>query len=275
MTFLKIAAALLLFGATRVPYAEPSPLSADQARLLESVRASALHYTQTLPNFICTQITHRQTAFAKVHGDTEDGNFFATWGASHSNDVIEERLTFFGQKENYEVIAVNGKKVSGASHMQFQGAISAGEFGTALQGIFDPRSHAVFQRDGNASVHGRHVDVFGFTVPKEYGTIIILKKTGQQIAVSYTGQIFVDPNTLAVLRITSRLDLPADLPIHKAESLVEYMPEDVAGKKYNLPFRSELRMEDGSHVYINKIEFRNYHRFAVESTIHFGPENPR
>lgn len=263
--------------------ADNSELTANQARLLESARALALAYTQNLPNFICTQITQRETQDQINFGTSFNGAGSSRGGAglagaSHApggmQDVIEERLTFYDQFEQYEVVAVNGKKASGQKHMQFAGAISAGEFGSALSNLFDPRSQAEFSWDKATSLNGRSVYVFQFHVPRQNGTIVMDRDTDQKILVASSGKLFVDSKTFEVARISSALELPVDFPIKMATIDVTYKPAEIAGKTYNLPSRSEVRMKDSAHLYVNEIQFRDYHRFVVESTIHYDSESP-
>ena len=51
---------------------------------------------------------------------------------------------------------------------------------------------------------------------------------------------------------------------------MDYQSTDIAGKKYMLPFQSEVRMTDSTRRYVNRIEFKNYQKFTVESTIHYN-----
>jgi hypothetical protein len=279
LNIFNIVVVLVLAWTARGFAVENPELTPDQSRVLESMRVSALQYTQNLPDFICTQITHREA--------TDQVNFGTSFnGASSSrgesgvattrrgvNDLIEERLTFFDQMEHYEVVAVNGKKAAaGQNHMLFGGAISAGEFGSALQNLFNPRSHAVFSWDKMANANRRRIYVFKFRVPSQNGTIVIHRETDQKILVAYAGRLFVDGDTLQVVRITSELELPIDFPIKMATVAVDYKPVAIAGKTYNLPNRSQVRMKDNSRLYVNRIEFQNYHKFAVESTIHYDDD---
>lgn len=279
-----IAAVLVLFCAEAGFAAGPPELSPDQTRFLESVRASALEYTQRLPDFICTQITRRDVS--KLNGLSPGATGVSGRGVglrpsmegrslANAANLIEERLTFFNRTENYEVVAVDGKKVSGLEHLQFEGAISAGEFGSALRDVFDPASHAVFMWEKAANLRGRRVDVFRFHVPKSSGTIVVHRDTHQQIVAAYGGNVFVDPDTLEVVRIVSRLELPTGFPIRASETTIDYTPEEIGGRKYNLPVHSEVRMQDDTFQFVNTIDFRNYHRFAAESTIHYANESPQ
>ena len=269
---LKAATLVLVLLAAHSCTAEAARLSAEQAKVLESARDSALKYREQLPDFICTQITHRSTA-SKFVGTMGAGMASRNPGAmpagpENSSDLIEERLTYVARRENYEVVSVGGQKVKGMTHSQIQGgAISGGEFGSVLAQIFEPSSQTTFTWDREANLHGRRTYVLGFRVPKEAGTTVADGKTHNQTIVSFSGQIFIDPDTLNVLEISSRHDMPPGFPIQVIERRIEYAPRQIAGKNYNLPSHSRLHMEDGSHIYVNTIDFTSYHRFSSESTI--------
>jgi hypothetical protein len=275
---LKFATVLLALLASSGHAAEPSQLSSDQARVLESARAAAMRYTHALPDFICTQITHRAIT-KSLDGNLGTGvsgrSTIAAMANSvgFSSDIIEEQLTYVGGKESYEVLTVNGKKAKNADHMQFQGATSEGEFGSLLVEVFDPGSHTAFTWSHVANVHGRHAWVYEFVVPKEAGTSVIARDSDKEIIVSISGQVSIDPETSEVLQISSKLDLPSNFPIRAAQRSIEFAPRAIAGKNYSLPIRSLVHMEDAAHFYDNKIEFKNYHRFASESTLHFDQDS--
>ena len=189
-------------------------------------------------------------------------------GPDSSSDVIEEQLTYTGREENYEVISVDGRRVKGMTHMQIQGgAISGGEFGSVLAQVFEPSSRTTFTWDRAANLRGRHIYIFGFRVPREAGTTVADARTKNRAVVSFSGQISIDPETLQVIEITSKHDMPSGFPIQVFERRVEYAPQQIAGKTYSLPAQSVIHIEDGAHVYVNKIDFKNYHRFTSESTI--------
>lgn len=284
MSRLKLAAAILAlllssgYAACCAYATEPSQLSSDQAKVLESARAAAMKYTHELPDFICTQITQR--AITK----SLDGNLGTGISGRSSitamanstrfaSDLIEEQLTYVGGQESYEVLTVNGKKAKGVDHMQLQGAMSEGEFGSMLVEVFDPGSQTAFNWSHATSVHGRRVWVYDFRVPKESGTSVIAKDSDKEITVATSGQVFIDPETSEVLQISEKLDLPGNFPIKVAQRNIEFAPREIAGKNYSLPIHSTVHLEDAAHYYDNKIEFKNYHRFASESTIHFGNQD--
>ena len=272
MNSVHIATVLLLVSTRALGVsAETHELTVDQAKVLQAARSLALDYIRGLPDFICTQVTHRDvsgvnSASGGVTGI--DASPPPSTTASLSS-VTEERITFFDRTENYEVISIDGHKVARARHLENEGAISAGEFGTAMRDIFDPESHTVFNWEKMGKLHGRQAYVFAFYVPAERGALVTHRNPDQQIVVPYAGRIFVDSITNDVMRITSRLDLPPRFPIQMAERMVDYKQTTIAGKNYYLPSHSEVRMNDGSNLYVNSIDFKDYHKFVVESTIHY------
>jgi hypothetical protein len=266
-------ASVLLFLAIPIGFlppasAQPPP---DQSTVLESVRVSALQYIGKLPDFICTQITHRTSSRAGFSAPGV-GNGLNTLGTGTSwdiNNVIEERLTYIGNREEYEVLRINGKPAKGVDHLQLQGAFTAGEFGSALRDIFDPNSHTSFSWDRIEQIHGLKVYVYALRVPQEHGAIVIHRDPDRQVVVPYSGRIFVDPQTFSVLRITTTLDLPAGFPIVHTGRTIEYKPITIANKEYLLPSRSEVHMQDSTRSYVNEVDFKDYHKFVAESTIHY------
>ncbi|HKR28212.1 MAG TPA: hypothetical protein VJS11_12190 [Acidobacteriaceae bacterium] len=267
------AVALLISATLLAPAVAPAQTAPDPTNALQSVRAAALAWSGKLPDFICTQTTRRDVW--NMNSPTILGTGMSGVGpagsapnpVARSGREIVEQVTYIGQKENYQVLAVDGRKVSGVSHLQLQGAITAGEFGSALHDIFDPASHTTFTPGRRVNVHGRRAWVFGFRVPEERGNIVILHEPTRAIVVPYSGQIFVDPGALDVLRIHSVLELPPGLPLQHAETTVDYRLVTIAGRKYNLPWHSEVRLQDLTSTYDNTIDFRHYHEFVAQAKI--------
>lgn len=278
MSCRKYTSVLLALMACSGYAAETAQLSSDQTILLESARAYAMKYSHELPDFICTQVTHRASmknmdanAGAGISGRSPIVAMANSMG--FSSDSFEEQLTYVGGKESYEVLTVNGRKVKNVDPLKFQGAVSEGEFGSMLVEVFDPSSDTTFAWGHVANFHGRQAWVYEFHVPKESGTYVIARDSDKEMLVSTSGEVFIDPKTHEVLQISSKLDLPPGFPIRIARRSIEFAPRQIAGKSYILPTVSLVHMEDKQQVYDNKIEFKNYHRFATESTIHFDNQD--
>ena len=86
--------------------AKPTP---EQSKFLAALRTTALQYTEYLPNFICTQTTHRtvsgNSSFAGGMTGVSTGGRgvlgMPTGIGSTGDDTIEEHLTFFDHSEHY------------------------------------------------------------------------------------------------------------------------------------------------------------------------------
>jgi len=254
------------------------PLTPEQAQALDGARQYALAYTNRLPDFICTQTTTRTrstplTASAIV-GRGGGTGWIPPWGPGAGSDKIVERLAFLNHSENYEVVSINDHTVKGMDHLALGGATSTGEFGTALGEIFEADSRAEFSWHTTTSLRGHRVEVFDFAIPKDGGIMVRGSGPGEVAQVPYGGQVFVDESSHEVVRIAYTLDLPPGFSINFASRSVDYDPVTIAGKRYTLPSRSDVRMESNGSTYVNKIEFREYRKFETESTIHYEGEPP-
>lgn len=268
MIYGKTAAVLLSFAVATAFAGESPKFSADQASVLEDARAYALQYAEQLPNFICTQITRREISRNNPAAGAYGGLTSRTDPVNH--DLIEEQLTYLGGKESYKVLTVNGKPASGLVHLQIGGAISTGEFGTVFTQVFASGSHTVFTWDRETSVRGRRVWAYKYRVPREAGAAVIDRESNTAAIAPFSGKVLIDPETFAVLEISSTLELPANFRIRNVERKILYAEQNIAGKSYDLPIHCEIHMQEGNLVFDNSIDFQNYHRFSSESTIHVG-----
>ncbi len=270
MNYLKTIAVLTLFFTATALSAKSPEMSADQHNVLEDARAYALQYVERLPDFICTQITHRDVGVRNFA--TGYGGAVLTSIMHQSSDTIQEQLTYSKGKESYKVLTLDGKKDPGADHATLAGAISWGEFGSMFAQIFDPASHTTFEWHRVEREQGRELWAFNYHVPKTSGATIIDKPTQSAIVVAYSGRIVIDPETKDIVEISSNLEIPATFPIHDVTRRIVYVEKDIGGKKYCLPLHAEMHMEEERKIFDNQIDFKDYHHFMSESTIHFGEE---
>jgi hypothetical protein len=77
--------------------------------------------------------------------------------------------------------------------------------------------------------------------------------------VAYRGEIAVDPETGAILRLTLQTDIPSDAPIYRADILVEYGPVELGGKQYLLPTKSVSIYEAPVPVRVNEANCADFH----------------
>lgn len=235
-----------------------APSAAEQHGILEQVTQNALSYVQSLPNFICTQVTRRHV----------DPTGTETW---RSDGVIQEHLSYVDHHEDYKVMMVNNQAVEGMSHDKLGGNRSSGEFGTMLDDIFDPSSRAEFTWERWATLRGRRMHVFSYRILRPYSKYSIRDDaSGDTIVPGYHGLIYADRDTLKVTRITMECDdIPATFPVQDATEVLDYDFIDISGAKFLLPLKADLRFRTTHALVWNEIEFHLYRKFTADSSITF------
>jgi hypothetical protein len=236
----------------------PPPDSIAQAQILQEITEKAINYSRNLPNFLCLQVTRRYA---------DQGS----QGSFRLLDTIAERLTYFEQKENYQVISKDGIPTTGMKHDQLGGASSSGEFGSMLLEIFEPSSRTSFEWERWATLRGHRMHVYSFRVPQETSKYnIIAESVKREIVVGYHGLIYADRDTKQVMRITmSADDIPPDFPVQEVDLDLNYDMIKIADQEFLLPLKSELHSKDGRYLTKNETEFRNYNKYGTESSITF------
>jgi hypothetical protein len=251
--------------------ASQTPTAAEQARFIEEARATALGYSEFLPDFVCTELIHRSAS--------DDGNW-------RSLDAVTLQLTYAGKKENYKLVV--GGKVSNENFLSVGGALSAGEFGSTLRYIFEPSSETAFHWEKAGTVRKTPVWVYSYRVPRAASHYVLAFDggVGQRTAiVGYHGLVEIAQETNRALRVTMEADdIPAGFAIQGSTTSIDYAFADVGGKQYLLPASAESTMiyqPNRSEVkesvrnlrpktMRNLLEFRDYRKFAVDSDIDFG-----
>jgi hypothetical protein len=240
------------------------PDSIEQANALAAIREYALHYTASLPNYVCVQTTHRKIepapeAFAKGYRGT--GN------------QVQELLTFYDRKESYKVEMIDGKAVKLVEHNQLGGTISSGEFGTMLAHIFDPKTGTEFDWDHWGTWDGtKNLYVFSYRVPQAAGYSMLHVESHSEYTSAYKGLIYADHNTKAILHLTlDTVGVPPSFPIHEVHIALTYAATKIADQEYILPSRYLLTSKIDNATTENQADFKLYRKYGAESSITFEP----
>ena len=236
-------------------------LEPEQSVLLEQARRTALSYSRSLPDFLCTQIVQRSQ---DMRGD----------GRWRALDKLTIKLSYSDHKEDYKLMQINGKDTL-QDFLSVGGSLSTGEFGTRLFAVFDPHSHAEFKWKGWSTMRKRRVARFSYRIAQEHTNYLIQygpdPKGPNAIVVPYHGDVLVDEETHMVLRFTQTAEIPGTFPISANDSWVEYDYADVGGKAFLLPTHAYSKTRSGRFVAENNIDFRDYRKFQIESSITFEP----
>ncbi len=234
----------------------PPPDSVEQMRVLDEATEYARNYSARMPDFICVQVTRR---FADPKGGEN-------W---RGLDTITERLSYFEHKEDYTVVFVNGRSVTGIKHEQLGGTTARGEFASMMEEIFAAKTHTHFEWEKWATLRGRRMHVFSYKVEQSASQYHLLAQGAEPIVVGYHGLIYVDRETGRIHKITLEADdIPASYPIHSAALTLDYDNVDISGVNFLLPLKSVVMMKAERNVATkNEAEFHAYRKFQAESVI--------
>jgi hypothetical protein len=241
------------------PAAEPKPSEEEQARLLEQVREAALHYTRSLPDFICTQVVKRY----------EDRSGRDHWTPL---DTLTVKLSYFDQKEDYKLLTIDNQPTS-LDYMKSGGSASKGEFGSMLNAIFDPKSAAEFHWKNWATLRKRRAAVYTYRVDRAHSAYVVSVQYEQdnllEAVVGFHGEIVVDRDTNMPLHLTTEAEMPVGFPARQSVTSLDYDFAEVGGREYLLPLRAEVEMRSTRLHTRNRVAFHGYQKFQSETTITF------
>jgi hypothetical protein len=243
------------------PAAAQRPTPDQQRHTLDAAREIAIHYSGKLPDFICTENVERTDR-------TSPTNIKA--------DRLTIQLSYFGQKEQYKLLTINGTRTN-QSFESLDGLISAGEFGSLLLGVFDPSSAADFAWKASSDLRKHHAAVYTYRIAraKSHYMLGARASAGNLVAsaAGYHGEVVLDSETSRAIRVSAIADdIPSSSGILQSSVEVDYDFIDVAGRNYLLPSRSESHMERKFRQIGNVVTFAGYRKFEAESTIDFGKQ---
>ena len=249
---------LLLF--VFVPaFGQPGPPDpGEQKAVIEKARTIALHYTESLPNFICDQNTHRyQNSRRKENWKLQD-NFIA-------------RVTYNGEREEYSVKVLNGHPVEDRSLESMGGVVSKGDFASALRWVFSPDSQTDFGWNSFASLRGRDCFLFDYSVSRDHSRWQIFEgPIGISYKSAYGGKVYIDQETKDILKVTlESAGIPSSYPVRLAKEELDYDWATIAGERYLLPYSAEIRLYTDRPFARNFSRYENYRRFAADATVTF------
>jgi len=241
----------------------PPPDPAELARILNDIIENARSYSKSLPDYMCVQVTRRHVD----PSGTENWRLY---------DTVQEQVNYVDGKESYKVMMVNGQSVANVDHMKMGGSTLSGDFGSIFTEIFAPETATEFVWDHWATLRGRRMYVFAFHVPQaRSGFTIFASEAGRVITAGYHGLLYADRESNMVMRYRMDCeDIPVDYPIREVKLDVNYDFIDIAGQKYVLPLKTELRSRERKGLTWNEAEFHLYRKFSADTTITFDTPDP-
>lgn len=246
-----------------IPAAAQEPAPEEQKRTLGAAREIAIHYTNKLPDFICTEQVKRNNRTNRASGP-----------AIFTNDRLTIQLSYSGQKEHYKLVAMNGIPTKDPLS-SLDGLITGGEFGSQLAGVFNPDSSADFKWKQSSKIRKRAVAVYTYRIARANSHYMVGDRADngkiQSAAAGYHGEVFLDSTTSRVFRLTAETDdVPKEFDDLHSSVEVDYDFFNVAGRNHLLPSHSKSQMEHSGRQIANEVTFTDYKKFVAESTVDFG-----
>ena len=256
---------------------EPGPNTAAQHEVVEKARTYVEVALHQLPDFLAV----RETAGFNDHPETDDAKPMLRFTGETHREIA------FRDGHEVQVGAADG---SSASEPAVAGLTTWGEFGPILHVVFEdsPDQGFVWNR-WQTMGSGLRVAVFRFAVSEalsHYSIAMCCSRAVQadaaaqlyQLKPGYHGELYVDPETGVVERVTLEADLQPGRELRSSEIAVEYGAVDIGGRRSICPIRGvaisvvhDTQMEaeggPGELRFMNEVRFLNYHKFGSTARI--------
>jgi hypothetical protein len=286
---LELIASASIFAAPPPPdlVSQPPPDAHEQSRILQSARDYANSFAQRLPDFLALRSTRSFDNAPMRMGKKRKPVILIHYVGARRREVAV--------RSGMEVtVSQPGSQSSDSDHAE--GMTTWGEFGPLLTAVLaDTLSGAIAWSRWENGTGGATLAVFRYSVPQPashdvidldaYRTLLNDPRAAQPIRYSerpaYHGDLYIDPATGAVVRITLDAELAVNAPVVESRLAVEYAPVEIGGKTYTCPVRGiavsvahNQEMEaiegGGPERFVNLVSFTDYHKFVSTSRILTG-----
>ena len=238
---------------------EPAaPQPAEQVQIWEAAHDNALSYTESLPDFICSEVVQRF-----VNSSNKN-----SWKLE---DTLALKLSYFERREQYKLMTVNNHSTS-LSYEQMRGAVTEGEFGSMLAAIFALKARTNRSWDHWTLLRSRPTHVYTFAIAAANSDYQITSGTAlrdeERVQVGQHGYVYIDASTRRVVRISAVADqFPRDFPVQNVRLILDYDFTDVGGAHYLLPLHSQTTLFAPPLRHRNETDFLQYRKFSADTTI--------
>ncbi|HEX4946047.1 MAG TPA: hypothetical protein VFZ34_05265 [Blastocatellia bacterium] len=222
--------------------------------VIEEVRKIVKDYVDGLPDFICTQEVER---FIDTDGS----------GAWQRMDMLRYELTYNRKKESYKVANTNG--LIGPPRPMMAGATSAGEFASALDELFDPKTEAYFTPAGKEKLGTHQALIYDYYVAQNKSKLDVKIGDDPPFIAGYSGSVWIDADTKQILRIEQAIeDPPPQYRTFSGDKIIDYELVKLRGTDVEvlLPVKAEVMMLNrAQRAYSrNVIFFKFYRKFETD-----------
>ena len=274
------------------PGAKVAAASAPGLKAQREILAKTIDYLgkaiPKLPNFFATRSTvrYRETS------QKDDQVWKSTTGDQMLHDEAISTATVL-YRNGFDVVdaeAVKGKKPKKERSMDTKGT-----FGPILSTVILDVAHGDLRWSRWEQGAGGVRAVFRYSVPKgkshyELKYCCLTEGGGTsvfQFMPGYHGELMIDPESGAILRLTVEADLEPRMPLMRSNIMVQYGPETIGGNTYICPAHSvslwrgrrsvqvhewgeSFRVYGPFETMLDDVSFGDYHMFRGEAHILTG-----
>jgi hypothetical protein len=248
-----------------------------------------------LPNLFATRTTVRYREIPEHYDDS--GASKIAYEPLHWVDTSTSTVIYHNGNEIADPVQAKGKRKSERG----TGLTDRGSFGPILETAAEAIASGAltwsrWETDANGTRavfrypvagHGSRFQIEYCCLPDGDGTRAFKALAGHH------GEIAIDPSSGAILRILVQSDLSQDLPMIRADTMVEYGPVEIGGKTYICPVKSisitryrtvsilsglpgAFRTFGPFATSLNDVSFGDYHVFRSQTRIlpDFSPTTP-
>lgn len=230
---------------------------APEVLLLARLKSRMRQELAQMPNYTCVETIQR---FHKSAGRN---------ASLKPLDTIRLEVAAIGDREMYSWLGDRSFQKSDPSAFIGSGMIGSGMFASDLRSIF-VTNQATIRYIAQDKLDGRRAAQYAFRIPVFLSGYTIEAGGAKGIA-GMRGSFWVDSDSLDLLRVEIHAeDIPPDLPLREASSVVDYARVRVGDRDVLLPRTGTFEVVEFSGVQNrNVIEFTHCRSFRAESAIRF------
>lgn len=269
-----------------------APDRTTQGQIVSRATDFVAHTVSTMPDFIATKTTIRFQEVAHLRVKEEPVIVL------HSGFQLIDRSEVTTVYRDGKEVEETSKKRPERNVSNVKGLSTWGIFGPLLAIVMTDVLKGKIGWSHWEQSAGRPAAVFVFSVPQEASTYNVRYccirgdkgfRVPFEATPAYHGEIAIDPQTGAIVRIVLRTDLRSGIELRRMDLAVDYAPVTIGGRSYICPLKSvsianevellkkAVQTANGTRVYklvdgptvtaINDISFGDYHQFRSEIKI--------
>jgi hypothetical protein len=185
-------------------------------------------------------------------------------------DTVEFEVAFVGGEELFALPGSDRFGEKPVEKLVHGGTIGNIMLGSSIDMLFK-RNTAEFKYVGDCKKDGRKAIRYDFRVPIEKSGFLV-RHGGAQGMAGYGGSIWVDPETLDLVRVDYKVNqIPPHIGVALIEQSMHYRKMTIGKSEFELPDHTELAATDVMGNYsLDMIKLDHCREYAADSVVKYG-----